>query len=180
MSAPSGCGKTTLCKALLSSSLKLVRSVSVTTRSPREGEEEGQDYFFVSKEVFEKRRGQGEFLEWAEVHGNFYGTPARFIHEAIERSSDVLLSIDVQGAMQVKQRYPRACFIFILPPSIQVLEKRLRGRLTEDKEAIALRMEMAKLEFSCLNKYHYAVVNDKIESAVEKLKAIVIAERSRV
>lgn len=180
ISAPSGSGKTTLCNELLSGPLKLVASVSLTTRPPRQGEKQGEDYFFVSREEFESRRKKGEFVEWAEVYGNFYGTPAGFVEKTIAGGDDILLSIDVKGAMQVKERYPGACLVFILPPSMQALEERLRGRLTEDSEEIAERLEIARLELSYLPRYNYAVVNEEVPAALEKLKAIVAAERCRV
>lgn len=179
ISAPSGAGKTTLCNRLLSSELGLVRSVSLTTRLPRRGERKGKDYFFVSKEDFQERRKKGELLEWTSVLGELYGTPRWFVEKSIDRGRDILLSIDVRGALQVKRLYPQGIFIFILPPSLKTLETRLKKRSTEKNSQIAKRIRLAKRELSFAKYYDYIVVNDNLEEAVDKLRSIIIAERCR-
>jgi guanylate kinase len=179
LSAPSGAGKTTLCNKLLSSELGLVRSVSLTTRLPRKGERDGEDYFFVSKEDFQERRKKGELLEWTTVLGKLYGTPRRFVEKSIDRGIDILLSIDVRGALQVKRLYPQGIFIFILPPSLKTLETRLKKRSTEKNSQIAKRIGLAKRELSFVEHYDYVVVNDNLEEALVKLRSIIIAERRK-
>ncbi len=180
ISAPSGSGKTTLCAKLISSlsgKRKLVRSVSATTRRARRGEREGQEYFFISNHEFIKKRKAGRFLEWARVLGSFYGTPREFVREHIGRGDDVLLSIDVQGAMKVKRKAPRAVFIFILPPSFCELERRLRRRSTENKRDIIRRLKLAEKEMSFIENYDYVVLNDKLVKALKELKRIIRRER---
>ena len=169
ISAPSGSGKTTLCKMLIQSlsgkssgKRKLVRSISVTTRKPREGEREGEDYFFISHQEFIKRRKAHQLLEWAQVLGNYYGTPCDFVEKHINRVDDVLLSIDVQGARKIKRKVSEAVFIFILPPTFRELEGRLRRRSTEGKREIARRLRLAKRETGFIKEYNYVVLNDKI------------------
>lgn len=179
ISAPSGCGKTTLCEKLMASRLGLVRSVSMTTRAPRDHEAAGRDYFFVTRREFLRRRGRGEFLEWANVYGDFYGTPRAFIETAIARGRDVLLSIDVQGARQVRKKFPGARLIFILPPSLAALRRRLLGRRTESAAVARRRLAWAKRELGEAGTYDYCVVNDRLPKALEHLKAIVVAERCR-
>ncbi len=179
ISAPSGAGKTTLCNKLLFSELGLVRSVSLTTRLPRKGERDGEDYFFVSKEDFQERRKKGELLEWTSVLGKLYGTPRRFVEKSIDRGKDILLSIDVRGALQVKRLYPQGILIFILPPSLKTLETRLKKRSTEKNSQIAKRIRLAKRELSFVEHYDYVVVNDNLEKAVDRLRSIIIAERRK-
>lgn len=179
VSAPSGAGKTTLCNKLLFSELGLVRSVSLTTRLPRKGERDGEDYFFVSKEDFQERRKKGELLEWTSVLGKLYGTPRRFVEKSIDRGKDILLSIDVRGALQVKRLYPQGILIFILPPSLKILETRLKKRSTEKNSQIAKRIRLAKRELSFVEHYDYVVVNDNLEKAVDRLRSIIIAERRK-
>lgn len=179
LSAPSGAGKTTLCNRLLSGKLGLVRSVSLTTRLPRRGEKEGRDYFFVSKEAFQKRRRKGYFLEWTSVLGEIYGTPRWFVEKTLRRGEDILLSIDVQGALQIKRLYPQGILIFILPPSLKTLESRLQKRSTEKNSQIAKRIRLAKRELSFAKYYDYIVVNDNLEEAQDRLRSIIIAERCR-
>ncbi len=181
ISAPSGSGKTTLCEQLLSLKLKgLTRSVSATTRTPRAGEKKNKDYFFISPQEFENRRKKEAFLEWARVLDNFYGTPRRFVEKELGEGKDVILSIDVQGAMQVKKSCPAAVLIFILPPSFENLKIRLKRRSTESSREIHKRLNLARQEVSYLPKYDYVVVNDTVGKATEKLKAIIIAERCRI
>lgn len=180
VSAPSGSGKTTLCRELIRSlrgKRKLVRSISVTTRRRRGKEREGRDYFFVSPEEFIKRRTKHEFLEWARVLNNYYGTPRDFIEKHTRRGDDVLLNIDVQGAMKIKRKKPDAVLIFILPPSFKVLEGRLRRRSTESKTEIARRLKFARHEMHFVKKYNYAVLNDEIARALKQLKEIIRQER---
>lgn len=181
ISAPSGSGKTTLCKELLSLPLKnLVRSVSSTTRSPRGKEREGKDYFFISPRDFKARKGKGAFLEWARVLDNFYGTPRAFVERCIKGGKDAILSIDVQGAMQVRRKYSAAVLIFILPPSFKNLKSRLKKRSTENNKEILKRLNLARQEVAYLGRYNYVVVNDTIKKATEQLKAIILAERCKI
>lgn len=181
ISAPSGSGKTTLCEQLLSLDPKgLLRSISATTRPPRAGERKGKDYFFISREAFESKRKKGAFLEWAKVLGNFYGTPREWVEKRLREGKDVILSIDVQGAMQVKKKCPATVLIFVLPPSFKSLKERLRKRSTESNKEISERLNLARQEVSYLPQYDYAVVNDTIKRATEKLKAIVVAERCKI
>jgi len=156
-----------------------MRSVSATTRKPRRGEQPGKDYFFLSPEEFKKRRKLHKFLEWAEVLGCYYGTPREFVQEHINRGDDILLSIDVQGALKIKSKVEGAVFIFISPPSFEELEKRLRRRSTESKAQIARRLKLAKKEIGFRKEYNYAVLNDKISRALARLKAIIDFERKR-
>ena len=182
ISAPSGSGKTTLCEALIRSPRgrrNLVRSISATTRKPRRGEHQGKDYFFISKREFLKKRKAGQFLEWAKVLDSFYGTPRDFVEKHINQGSDVLLSIDVQGALKVKRKAKRAVLIFILPPSLRELERRLKRRSTEGKAEITKRLNLAREEMSFMKEYNYVVLNDKIEHALTRLKEVVRSERRR-
>ncbi|WP_456398136.1 guanylate kinase [Desulfurobacterium sp.] len=177
ISAPSGTGKTTLVNMLMKAFPKMEFSVSCTTRRPRPGEVDGKNYYFISLEEFEKKIENDELLEWAEVYGNFYGTPKDKVIEALNKGKDILLDIDTQGALQVKKNYPDAVLIFILPPSLKELERRLRNRGTEDKETIEKRLLIARRELKLATKYDYMIINDQIEEAFEKLKSIVNAER---
>jgi guanylate kinase len=178
VSGPSGAGKTTLVDELLQRDPALHRSVSCTTRSPREGEEEGGAYFFVSDAEFEAKK-QGVLIEWAEVHEHYYGTPRDAIEKALGMGLDVVLNIDVQGGKQVKKSFPDAVMIFILPPSFEVLEQRIRGRATDTENDIELRLEDAREEIRALPAYEYVVLNDKLEEAVGKVQAIIESERCR-
>ena len=180
LSGPSGAGKGTICKRLLEETDKLDLSVSMTTRKPRVGETEGVSYFFTEKEVFEEHIKKGNLLEYAEVYGNYYGTPKTPVLDKLSRGIDVILEIDMQGALKVKESYPDGVFIFILPPSMTELRKRLTGRGTETAEAIELRLGEALKELSYIDKYDYCVVNGVLEEAVARVKAIVVAEHSKV
>ena len=180
ISAPSGSGKTTLCARLVEAVDSLYRSISMTTRPPRPGERDGMDYIFIEKPEFIKRMKKKEFLEWAKVFGAYYGTPKKHIMHMLKRGSDVLLSIDVQGAMKIKRLKLGAVYIFILPPSLAMLKERLVNRSTDSKEAISERMDIAKKEISRSQKYDYVIVNNRLESALDNLRAIIIAERCRV
>ncbi len=176
ISAPSGSGKTTLCRKLiqgLSGRRKLVQSVSFTTRKPRCSERQNRDYTFISREEFIKRRKAGQFLEWAQVLGNFYGTPRDFVEKHLKCGNDVLLSIDVQGARKIQRKVSKAVFIFIFPPSFKELERRLKARSTEGKAEIARRLKLARKEMGFAKEYNYAVVNDQISKALARLREII-------
>jgi len=179
ISAPSGSGKTTLCTRLVESVDSLYRSISMTTRPPRTGEQDGMDYIFIEKPEFLKRQKKNEFLEWAKVFGEYYGTPKKHILHMLKRGSDVLLSIDVQGAMKIKRLKLDAVYIFILPPSLEMLRERLVNRSTDSKQAICERLNVAKKEVACSHKYDYAIINNKLELALDSLRAIIIAERCK-
>ena len=178
ISGPSGAGKTTLVNGLLERDPGIVDSVSSTTRAPRPGEVDGESYFFVSEAEFERQK-QGELIEWAEVHGHFYGTPKAFVDGHLRAGRDVVLNIDVQGGASVRKAFPNAVLIFILPPSMAVLEERIRGRGTDDPEVIRVRLENARGEVRVAEQYDYVVVNDDLEETVSALHAIVASERRR-
>lgn len=182
VSGPSGAGKGTVCKALLDKKTDLWVSVSATTRNPRVGEEHGKNYYFISKEEFEKKIKADEFLEYAQVYGNYYGTPKSKIFELLEEGRDVLLEIDIQGALQVKEAYEEGVFIFILPPSMEELYNRILNRGSESPESLNTRMKSAYEEINFVSKYNYAVINynDKIDDTVSKIESIIIAEKCRV
>jgi guanylate kinase len=180
VSAPSGAGKTTVLARVLAETRELRFSVSHTTRAPRDGENEGVDYHFVSREAFAALRDSGAMLEWAEVHGNLYGTCRSEVELARRDGCDVLLDIDVQGAAQVRERVPGAVSIFILPPSFEVLERRLRGRGQDDEPTIRRRLAAAGREIEDFERYDYAIFNDELGACVEDLKSIVRAARCRV
>lgn len=174
VSGPSGGGKTTVVQALLEQEPALARSVSLTTRPRRPSERDGVDYRFVSAEQFARLRRRRQLLEWAKVHEAFYGTPRRPVERMLARGRDVILSIDVQGARQVKRRFgTRAVLVFLKPPSLKALEARLRRRRTETPQAIRRRLQVAKRELACAAWYDYAVVNRRVREAVNQLKAIV-------
>ncbi|MFO7247746.1 MAG: guanylate kinase [Bacillota bacterium] len=179
LSGPSGVGKGTVCAALRKLCPNLVYSVSATTRPPRPGEQEGVNYFFKTREEFERMIEQGELLEWAEYVGNYYGTPRRFVEEMLAQGKDVLLEIEVQGAMQVKRQFPDGVFIFLVPPSMEELRRRIHGRGTEGSGAITERLETARAELAMMAEYDYVVVNDSVEHACERIRAIVTAEHCR-
>ncbi len=179
ISAPSGTGKTTLCRMLLKQMNDVSFSVSHTTRAPRPGEVDGIDYHFVSREAFNAMIEQGAFLEWAEVHGHFYGTSREGVFRQLEDGLDVLLDIDVQGARQVKKSFPGAVMIFILPPTFQELEQRLRSRGTEDEANLRTRIENAKKEVLAAPEYDYILINDILEEALDDFKSIIKANRHK-
>lgn len=180
ISAPSGTGKTTILKKIIAEMANVAFSVSHTTRAPRPGEQEGVDYFFIDKDTFTDMRQQDLFLEWAEVHGNLYGTSSRAVADVTEQGLDLILDIDVQGARQVKKKLgAKGVFIFIAPPSLEELASRLAGRSTETAAVIATRLQNAKQEMKSITQYDYIIVNDTIAEAVEILKSVIIAERSR-
>lgn len=180
LSAPSGSGKTTIVNQVMTSLPGLVFSVSHTTRQPRPGEIDGVHYHFVDRATFAEIRTQrpSGFLEWAEVHGNLYGTSAGEVIRHQQAGYDVVLDIDVQGAAQVRSQ-ANPVTIFIAPPSLRELERRLRGRGTENEATLAMRLDNAKKELKCAAAYDYLIINDRLEEAVESLRSIIIAERSR-
>ncbi len=179
ISGPSGVGKGTLTKRLLED-VDIRFSVSMTTREPRPGEVNGESYYFVGEEEFENRIKENGFLEYAEVYGRHYGTPLAETLDIINSGHDLLLDIDIQGALQVKENYPDGVFIFILPPSMAELRKRITGRGTETRESLERRMGETLKEVSYVEKYDYCVVNGELEEALNRLKAILVAEHSRV
>ncbi len=180
LSSPSGGGKTTICRRLRRRKFNVGYSVSVTTRKRRNGERNGRDYIFLSRREFRGLLAKGNFLEWTDNFGDLYGTPRKFVVDTVSRGEDVILTIDVKGAMQVKRARADAVLIFLLPPSFALLQKRLRKRRTESGESVARRLKVARKELQFLKKYDYAVVNDNLTKAVDTIKAIVIAERKRI
>lgn len=179
VSAPSGAGKTTLCREVRHRLPELAYSVSYTTRAPRPGEVDGVDFHFVSQARFREHRDHGDFAEWAAVHGNFYGTRASVLQETLQSGQDVLLDIDTQGATQLRQRYDDAVLVFVVAPSMAELEQRLRERRSDADAEIERRLERAREEIACWRRYHYLVVNRDLKDAVEQLTAIIMAERAR-
>jgi len=179
LSAPSGAGKSTLVGRLRAEFPGFAYSISCTTRAPRPGEEDGVHYHFLTREEFLRRRGEGFFAEWAEVHGNFYGTPKAPVEKLLRDGRDVLFDIDVQGAMQLRNVFPQAVYVFILPPSREVLETRLRGRGTDSEEVIARRMRNALGELRMAGRFDFLIVNDDLEEAADELRAVYLAGRAR-
>lgn len=179
VSGPSGVGKGTICKELLKTQ-DIFFSVSATTRKAREGEIDGINYFFKTEDDFKKMIENKELLEWAPFCESFYGTPKAAVLEKLENGTDVLLEIDVQGALQVRKHYPEGVYIFVLPPNMQELERRIRGRATETEEVIKLRLSKASNEIDTVNKYNYIVINDDVEAAVFAIKSIITAEKHRI
>lgn len=173
VSAPSGAGKTTLCREVLKRLPDLKYSISYTTRTPRKGEEHGRDYFFISPDEFQRRIESDQWAEWAEVHGNYYGTSALFLEQRLARGNDILLDIDVQGAQQIMRRYPGCITIFIMPPSPEILARRLAGRGTDSKEVIEKRLRNSREEMARKDLYHYIVINDHLPEAIEELTDII-------
>lgn len=181
LSGPSGVGKGTVCKALLARNPQVKLSVSATTRAPRPGEVEGVSYFFKTREEFERMIAAGEFLEYMDVFGmNYYGTPRSYVEQQLAEGNDIVLEIDVKGAMNVKRLCPEAVLVFIAPPSMETLKKRLVGRGTETAEAVERRTKEAFAEMRLMPEYDYAVVNDTLEDAVCSVETILKAERLRV
>ena len=176
VSAPSGAGKTTLCNKLLENHKALRYSISYTTRQPRPDETDGTDYFFVDVPTFKAMIDKGEFIEWAEVHGNYYGTSRETVESITAAGGDVLLDIDPQGARQLKSQLDYGIYIFITAPSIAELEKRLRNRRTESDEVMRLRLDNARKEIKHFNEYDYILVNKNFDEAYKKLEAVYIAE----
>jgi guanylate kinase len=180
LSGPSGVGKGTVRKAIFNQEdTKLQYSISMTTRLPREGEVDGIDYFFQSREDFEDLIKKEKLLEWAEYVGNYYGTPVDYVEDTLQKGQDVMLEIEVQGAIQVRKAFPEGLFIFLAPPSLNELKSRIQTRGTESEDLINNRMTVAKEEIELMDAYDYVVENDKVELACERIKAIVIAEHCR-
>lgn len=179
ISAPSGAGKTTLCQKLREVVPDLEFSVSYTTRKPRAGEIDSVHYIFVDEDEFREMIAEGEFVEWAQVHGNFYGTSKRRIEDMINEGFDVMLDIDVQGGRQIKEHFPDSILIFVLPPSMDELKKRLTGRMSDAEDVIKKRLKNAIDEIREYKNYDYVIINDAFDDALEEMVAIIIAERVR-
>lgn len=180
LSGPSGSGKGTVSQALMKKNDDIVFSTSITTRTPRPGEVDGENYFFVDIEKFEDMAKNGELLEYAFVHTNYYGTPKDFVFNEIEKGEIVLVEIDVQGALQIKKNYKDAIFIFLIPPTIDELKQRLTNRGTETEEEINVRFANAFKELDFVGEYDYFIINDKVEQAVHNIEIIIEAEKLRV
>lgn len=189
VSGPSGTGKGTLCKALKAKNKEvehgellqqeIVFSISATTRKPRPGEQHGREYFFYSREEFEKKRAENGFLEWARVYDNYYGTPRDFVEQTLQSGMDCILEIDPQGALQVRKASEEAILLFIAPPSMEELRSRLAGRGTETVEEMEKRLSCASSEITFVDQYDYVIINDDVALAVEKMQAILAAEKCR-
>jgi guanylate kinase len=177
VAAPSGAGKTTLVRLLLENDAGIRVSISSTTRAPRPGEEDGRAYHFVDVPSFVEMIRRGDFLEWAEVHGNYYGTSKHWIAAELKAGHDVLLEIDWQGAQQVRKAFPKAIGVFILPPSLEALEERLSGRGTDSAETIARRMAAARDEMRHVDEFDYVIINDDLQKALGNLKSVISASR---
>jgi guanylate kinase len=179
LSGPSGAGKGTVSQALLPKMKEMFLSVSATTRMPRNGEIDGEDYLFITVSKFSGMIAGNEFLEWAKVHDNYYGTPCSPVREALKQGKDVLLEIDIQGGLQVKKKIPEAVLIFLLPPSWTELKARLNGRGSETPKEVKKRLQNAVNEIRMLSLYDYVIVNDRVEQAVDRIQAIIAAEKCR-
>lgn len=179
LSGPSGVGKGTVCAFLRKCTDNLIYSVSATTRLPREDEVDGVNYFFKTKDEFRDMIRQDQLLEWAEYVGNFYGTPSQFVRDTLDQGNNIILEIEVQGALKVKEKFPEGVFIFLTPPSLHELRNRIENRGTETAELIHNRMGVAVEEMSLIEHYDYAVVNDEIELACSRIQAIIQAEECR-
>lgn len=180
LSGPSGTGKGTVCDALLKRHKDIKLSVSCTTRAPRKGEVDGESYHFISEQEFKDMLVRDEFLEHACVYGNYYGTPTKFVSQRLDEGKDVLLEIDVQGALKAKQVFPEGVYIFLLPPSMEELENRIRSRGQDSEEQILERLGKAKSEAMLAERYDYVIVNDKVDEVVENVECILCAERRKV
>lgn len=180
LSGPSGAGKGTVCKALMERLPDMCLSISATTRSPRSGEQHGVNYFFKTHPQFEEMIASDEMLEWARVFDNYYGTPRSFVESKLREGYDVLLEIDIQGAMQVKEKYPQGVFIFLIPPSATELQARILGRGTETDESFQQRFGAARHELQMMKEYNYVVVNDVVDAACERVEDIITAEHCSV
>lgn len=180
LSGPSGAGKGTICQELLQQLPDVQYSVSATSRQPRPGEIEGIHYFFRSRDELALMIERDELIEYAEFCGNYYGTPRFAVEEALSSGKDVILEIEIQGALQIKQRFPQGVFIFVVPPSMDVLSERIHKRGTETEEVIQKRLATAVQELEYVTEYDYVVVNDELPVAVEKMKSILVAEKCRV
>ncbi|WP_343030006.1 guanylate kinase [Alkalibaculum sporogenes] len=179
ISGPSGAGKGTVCKELLNNYDNLLVSISATTRDPRPGEVDGENYYFINKENFLDMIGNNQFLEYAKVYDNYYGTPSKQVLDLMDQGTDVILEIDIQGASQVRANYPEGIYIFVVPPSINELKKRITERGTENKTQMDKRLDCAYDEIRNANKYSYIVINDKVDIAAKQIAAIITAEKCR-
>jgi guanylate kinase len=179
ISGPSGTGKGTICQALISQQNQVRYSVSATTRPPRVGEVDGVHYYFKTQEQFQGMIDRDELIEWAKVYDNYYGTPKGPVMQSLELGQDTMLEIDVQGAFQVKGKYPEGIYVFIAPPSLAELRKRIEGRATDAPEVIAKRMEAANWELEQADKYDYVIINDSVQEATAKLAAILKKEKEK-
>jgi len=177
LSAPSGSGKTTIVARLIDSLMHITRSISYTTREPREGEKAGVDYVFVSREEFDGMKNNGEFLEWEENFGNYYGTGRKQVEDMLASGLDVIMSIDVKGARTAKKEYPESISVFVMPPSLEELENRLRRRKTDAESQVAIRLRESKQEVAASDEYDFLVVNNKLDEAVEEVKQVIEKER---
>lgn len=180
ISGPSGVGKGTIKDVVLEKITDIELSISATTRKPRSGETDGRDYFFVDEDRFQQLIDNGELLEWARVYNNMYGTPRNFVEDNLNRGQDVMLEIDIQGALQIKRRKPDGVFIFISPPNIEELATRLASRATDTPESIKLRLAACKWEMEQVKHYYYMVLNHELQTAVDTVCAIITAERCKV
>ena len=180
LSGPSGAGKGTICQELLRSYPELNYSISATTRAPRIGEQNGVNYWFISRAEFQRMIENDQLLEWAEVYGNFYGTPYHHIAELLNSGKDVVLEIDTQGATQIKKKFPQGVCIYIAPPSLDELAKRIYKRGTDSLENIKTRLSSANVELKYVHNYDYVIVNDEVKNATAKIIAIIIAEKCQV
>ncbi len=177
VSAPSGAGKTSICDALIESDKNIVYSVSTTTRQPRKGEKNGIEYFFVNDTEFKKMVKKDMFVEWAKVHDHFYGTSKKVLEQTINKGKDILLDIDVQGAVKIKRQYKDALMIFITTPTLKILKERLIKRNKDSLDVIKTRLENAKKELTYLPRYDYLILNDKLDESIKQAKSIICAER---
>ncbi len=180
LSGPSGVGKGTVLKALLKKYDNICYSISATTRTPREDEKDGVDYFFMTEDKFKAWVEDDKFIEWAKVHNNYYGTPRSYVQETLASGKDVILEIDIQGAKQVKEGFKDGIFIFLAPPSLEELKNRIYNRGTEGEDDIQVRLKNAKKELKEIENYDYLVVNDIVKEAVERLKSVIIANRCKI
>jgi len=177
VSAPSGAGKTSICDAIIKDDKNIIYSVSTTTRAPRAGEKSGREYFFVDEKTFKRDIKSGKFIEWAKVHDNYYGTSKKVLLGALSKGRDVLLDIDVQGALNIKKQYKNASMLFIMTPTLKELKNRLIKRNKDSVKTIQTRIENARKEIKYVHKYDYLIINDKLKESIINAKAVVKAER---
>jgi guanylate kinase len=180
VSGPSGAGKGTICDALRQRHPSIKYSISMTTRAARKGEKDGINYFFTNNQHFEELLAEDAFLEHAKVYDHYYGTPKKYVFDQLQQGNHVMLEIDIQGAMQVKERYPKGIFIYIVPPSLAVLENRLRTRGTDSDDVIKSRLAKVRDELKWIDKYDYVIINDSLEKAIEQADAVFTAEQDKI